>query len=54
MLQLVNDRAMRDRLVEAARDRARLFDWKSSAQQLLALYAEALSEPKRCIAAAMG
>lgn len=52
MLQLANDRAMRDRLVEAARDRAKLFDWKNSAKQLLALYAEAMSQPKRCIAAA--
>ena len=48
MLQLANDRAMREKLIEAARERARQFNWKKSAQQLLALYAEALSLPKRC------
>lgn len=53
MLQLSKDRPLRDSLGDAARDRAAKFDWKESARQLLALYAEALSLPKRRDTAAL-
>lgn len=52
MMQIANDRTLRDSLVNAARDRATQFDWKKSARQLLSLYAEAVSLPKRCHATA--
>jgi glycosyltransferase involved in cell wall biosynthesis len=47
MLRLAGDRALRDGLADAARRRASQFNWQTSAEELLALYAEAMTLPKR-------
>ena len=47
MLQLAANPAARDHLREAAKLRASQFNWQESANQLLQLYEEALSTPKR-------
>jgi glycosyltransferase involved in cell wall biosynthesis len=47
MLQLVANKAKRDQLSVDARERAKEFSWKRSAEPLLQLYVEALASPKR-------
>ncbi len=47
LTRLHMDRPLRDALSTVGRERARTFEWKRSAGQLLALYEEALATPKR-------
>jgi len=50
MLSLVTNRTARDELGAAGRKRAQQFDWRLSAEALLALYEEAVALPKRHMA----
>ena len=50
MLRLADSSKERDLLGEAAKKQAARFDWKRSATDLLHLYEEALTNPKRCLA----
>jgi glycosyltransferase involved in cell wall biosynthesis len=47
MVELAGNRAMRESLVVKSRERAKVFDRRHSATQLLALYEEAVASPKR-------
>jgi alpha-1,3-rhamnosyl/mannosyltransferase len=47
LLRLASDQGERDHLSEKAREQAKKFDWKQSAHQLLELYQEAITLPKR-------
>lgn len=47
MLKLANDAGLRTALKTSSRKRAKQFDWAESCSQLLALYSEAVSTPKR-------
>jgi glycosyltransferase involved in cell wall biosynthesis len=49
MLRLVGRPAEREAMAERSRARAACFDWKRSAAQLLGLYDEAVSQPKRSL-----
>ena len=48
MLRLAANTDERDQLSLAAREQAKRFEWKISAEALLQLYEEALASPKRC------